>query len=493
MSGGHLRQPLILLLLASSCYAVVKKPITEALYDGSVLHMSAAVSTSDPFIQQITIAPHAKVIINITDVSSSTSFIIAQVHVYQYNVTLSYDEDFPHIMSNRTVFGSNIGLYVKPNSTITQLHLKNRNNRELQAIAVAILYDDKAPVPGGCNMEFDHVIAPYMKVQLHDAVVIVDTQPSSVAFNDKPNCDKNPVEHEMYQMYLSEWDFSPESYFQGIISMLTVRDIMDNGYQVSYQKINSPMRRIYSRYTGIGSVYATVATYNGKSAAYVPTFSYACSPAPDPDSCEILTDTFPKFVCAMCFFIGLAGLVTGHKHFIIDQFVGSLFVGTMIGFMITGDIGYGILIGFGAAMVVCRIPCSSSINVGWFLACIIFFLTPESISILHTNWVFLICFIVTAILISLMIALTGPLISAVINGAIFSSFMVVLPFDYWFGSSLKYILINPIRRATIAEFCDAIILQPTQGKDIFLISLWIILALIRLTNIGRLVNNYVPI
>ncbi|XP_076295481.1 transmembrane 7 superfamily member 3 isoform X2 [Lasioglossum baleicum] len=461
--------------------------------DGSVLHMSGAVSNSDAFIQQMTIAPNAKVTINITDVSSSTSFIIAQVHVYQYNVTLSYDEDFPHIISNRTVYGSNIGLYVKPNSTVTQLYLKNRNNRELQGIAVAIFYDHKAPVPGGCNMEFDHAIAPYTKVQLQDTIVTVDSQPASVPFSEHPNCDKNPVEHEMYQMYLSERDFSPESYFQGIISMLTVSDIMDNGYQVSYRKLTSPMRRIYSRYTGIGSVYATVATYGNKSAAYVPTFSYACSPAQDPDSCEVLTDSFPKFVCALCFFVGLIGLLSGHLVYAIDQFVGFLFVGTMIGHMITGSIGYGSLIGFGAAAVFCRIPYSSSVNVGWFFACLIFFLSPETISILHSNWVFLLSFIVTVILISIVVALTGPIICALITGIIYSSFMIVLPLDYWFGSSLKYILINPTRRATDAQFCDAIILQPTQGKDIFLICLWVILALIRLTNCSRLITSYVPL
>ncbi|XP_076643755.1 transmembrane 7 superfamily member 3 isoform X2 [Halictus rubicundus] len=383
MSGGHLRQPLILLLLAGSCYAVVKNPITQALY---------------------------------------------------------------------------------------------------------------APVPGGCNMEFEHEIAPYTKVQLQDAMVMVDAQPASTPFSNKPNCDKNPVDHKMYQMYLSERDFSAESYFQGIISMLTVDDIVVNGYETSHYKLISPMRRIYSAYTGIGSVYATVATYGDKSAAYVPTFSYACRPVQDPNSCEILTDTFPKVVCALCFFMGLITILSGQTSFIVDQFAGFLFVGTMIGYLITGTIGYGILIGVGTAAMLCWIRLSTSVNVGWFIACILFFLTPESLSILHINWVFLLCFILTVTLCSILVALTGTFISALITGALYSSFMIVLPLDYWFGSSLKYILINPIRRATIAGFSDAIIIQPVQGKDIFLIILWLILALIRLSGCSRLVtNNYIRI
>lgn len=54
----------------------------------------------------------------------------------------------------------------------------------------------------------------------------------------------------------------------------------------------SPMRRVFSAYTGVGSVYVAVATYGDYSAAYVPTFSYACHPIVDPDSCKILRTCF---------------------------------------------------------------------------------------------------------------------------------------------------------------------------------------------------------
>lgn len=54
----------------------------------------------------------------------------------------------------------------------------------------------------------------------------------------------------------------------------------------------SPMRRVFNAYTGVGSVYVAVATYENYSAAYVPAFSYACHPIVDPDSCKILCTCF---------------------------------------------------------------------------------------------------------------------------------------------------------------------------------------------------------
>lgn len=54
------------------------------------------------------------------------------------------------------------------------------------------------------------------------------------------------------------------------------------------------MRRVYSAYPGIGSAYAMIARYGNYSAAYVTTFSYACSPLSDPDSCKHLSEFKPQ-------------------------------------------------------------------------------------------------------------------------------------------------------------------------------------------------------
>lgn len=79
---------------------------------------------------------------NVTNVSSSASFIIFQIHTYQYNVTLSYDKDY--LDSNRSVFGSNVGLFSRLTTNIvTQLYVKNDNVHKVEALLVAIAYHDK--------------------------------------------------------------------------------------------------------------------------------------------------------------------------------------------------------------------------------------------------------------------------------------------------------------------------------------------------------------
>lgn len=93
-------------------------------------------------------------------------------------------------------------------------------------------------------MEFNTEIAPYASVQTLDTMVIVDVQPASVPLNDsaKLTCEKNPVEVEMYQIFLNEQDFSINSYFTAITSMLTVTDIKENGVKVLTGRFSTPIQ-----------------------------------------------------------------------------------------------------------------------------------------------------------------------------------------------------------------------------------------------------------
>lgn len=93
-----------------------------------------------------------------------------------------------------------------------------------------------APIPGGCNMEFDIEVAPYQKLHIENEMIIVDTQPASIlADNISPTfCEINLVQHKMYRLYLPRQDFTPETYFEAIASMLTTQNILQNGDEVSH-------------------------------------------------------------------------------------------------------------------------------------------------------------------------------------------------------------------------------------------------------------------
>lgn len=118
--------------------------------------------------------------------------------------------------------------------------------------------------------------------------------------------------------------------------------------------LTSPqMRRTFSAYPGTGAVYAMISTYRNVSSAYVPSFSYACSPLSNPESCSLLSKWYPrpasnfryhiicyndpfclfldtamsKVICAAIFFVGLFLTFIGHVWFCAEMF----FLGTISG------------------------------------------------------------------------------------------------------------------------------------------------------------------
>ena len=87
----------------------------------------------------------------------------------------------------------------------------------------------------------------------------------------------------------------------------------------------------------------------------------------------------------------------------------------------------------------------------------------DSFTVLESDWIFWTLFIAIGTVSSFAIALLS-IVTPAITCAIFSSYMMVLPIDYYAGSSLKYIIINVIRRATVSDFNQAVINPPTQTK-----------------------------
>lgn len=55
-----------------------------------------------------------------------------------------------------------------------------------------------------------------------------------------------------------------------------------------------------------------------------------------------------------------------------------------------------------------------------------------------------------------------PSYSNVFFSSFVGSYMILLPFDFWLGSNLKYIVINIVRRLTVYEFNIARMDHPFQ-------------------------------
>ncbi|XP_071653455.1 LOW QUALITY PROTEIN: transmembrane 7 superfamily member 3-like [Temnothorax longispinosus] len=209
------------------------KPISLSDSVGLVASLSNH-SENDAFKQRINLAPFNRSKITVTDVPSDIWFIILQIHTFQYNATLSYDKELLGKVSNGSLFGSNIGLYLKTHNATApiQVFLKHDNVNDLDALLVIVTYGQNAPIPGRCNMEFDIEVSPNQKLHTEEyEIVTVDPQPASVLAPDGSpiSCEKSEVQYKLYRLYLLGQNFTPDIYFDAIASMLTTQDIARNG------------------------------------------------------------------------------------------------------------------------------------------------------------------------------------------------------------------------------------------------------------------------
>ncbi|XP_066592792.1 transmembrane 7 superfamily member 3-like [Prorops nasuta] len=462
----------------------------------------------NPFTKRISLEPSNQIVFNIIQVPKDIHFIIAQIHTYNHNVSLSYSKEQIRTNFSDTLHGTNIGLFKNTvQEKSVDLYVTNDNALQVEMLLVVTLYDEFAPIPGGCNMEFETEIAPYQKVTLGNGAIIVDAQPASspLTNQDHNSCQNLSIQYDAYRMYLPEGDWSIDTYFNSIKKMLVFDDVINNAQKISASTLYSPMRRIYSAYFETGSVYVMIATQNKYSSLYVSTVSYGCDPL-NLETCKLINSSFAQFLCVMTFLLGLFAVAYGHKIFKLDMFVTIYFVGAIAGYIIAAasgntshsarigtGIGVGLLFGFSSLIMWhCKIHwalhnLTIRLSFGLLIASIFYYCAPDSAAAIQTNWSFWFIYFVI-IIVTLMIThcfciwtvhQTCQIVVRTITCAIYGSFMIILSLDYWIGGNLKYIVINLIRRACEPGFNYAIIRPPHQSKDICLIILWIFLAVWR--------------
>ncbi|XP_066998733.1 transmembrane 7 superfamily member 3 isoform X3 [Anabrus simplex] len=358
----------------------------------------------------------------------------------------------------------------------------------------------KAPLPGGCNMEFSVETAPYLQLRLSRSLITVDAQLASLPSLSLACDDYSSLIHlEIYHMYLPERDFTPESYYDAIRKMSTVDSIRSNGKLVAAPERGSTLRRTFSAYPGTGSVYGVIAVSGYSASAYVPAFTYACGSKyiPDEDMCEILTAPFSKLLCAMIFFCGLLMCFFGHRFFKTEMFLLGFIAAANVAYMIIASynpdfneptldvfsffsgLGFGLLwlgfwLCFGIPILTVLL---ATLTLGYILASVAMFAGLGDYALLQWDinyWTAFIC-----IMISICVIFSPLMHKAnILCCAILGAFAIVAPIDHYIGSNLKFIVVNTMRRATVPEFSSAIIDPPFQWKDCLLSVSWILMSII---------------
>ncbi|XP_043268733.1 transmembrane 7 superfamily member 3-like [Venturia canescens] len=444
-----------------------------------------------------TLDPEVENSIALTDIPELLSFAILQVHGHERNLSISYNDSTKCNGTRCTLYGANLGLvaFFGQNSTASFVVI-NREDKPISALFSVVAYDRNAPMPGGCNMEFDFEVSPFQKLQFTDATVTLEAQPASAPRGIGPLCESPSVKLRRYRMFLPEREFKQETYFSGIQKMTTVQSILENGEEILPALDASSVRRVFSAYPGTGSIYAMIATYGNHSSAYVPAVSYACSPLSSPSSCGNLNTKTAQALCAIVLIVGLIVAFIGHKCLGFEVvFLGAISGGiisfavlTAIGYFQTSTIlgivmGVSFLSGIGWLVLSCwmGMPCLatflSSLTLGFFVASTVYFGLADDTSLFESDLNFWLIYVGITLLVPIVLGLL-PFVSNVVCCAILGSYTIILPIDYYAGSNLKYIVINTIRRATVPEFNAAVIRPPYQSTDKTLVAFIIIIALV---------------
>ncbi|KAF4531653.1 hypothetical protein B566_EDAN006584 [Ephemera danica] len=469
--------------------------------NGEIITLPLSGVFSDDLFEEIKIIPAlSSVTIRATNIPIKSKYVIFQVHSFQYNISLLYDEI---ISKNNHVNGTNVGLVrVLTGSGITQVFLKNYNLNTNVTVLIAVqAYNANDPIPGGCNMEFAVEVAPYLEVQYTTSLVKMKSQ---LASPPAPlTCSSTGLlEYEVYHLFLLERDFESPAYFKGLRSMLTVDRIKANGRKVP-QPLGLPdIQRVFSAYPGTGSVFAVIVNFKSftsntvTAAAYVPSLTYACSTSYWTDTCEVLTSTFSKLLCAIVFFLGIFLCFVGHIFFKTEMFVFGFLSGGLVSYVLVampGNFDYGahliisVVIGiiFGGFWLCLwwfyAIPALStvlvSLTLGYLVASITFFAGAGDFEIFQSDMNYWSAFLSVIVVVPLLVVLAAH-IANMIACSILGSYAIIAPIDHYIGSNLKYILINTIRRATNKEFRTAVIDPPFQVRDLSLTVGWLVLAIL---------------
>ncbi|KAK9497232.1 hypothetical protein O3M35_004590 [Rhynocoris fuscipes] len=454
-------------------------------YDGDLIEISLSnyTNASIPKFQKIIISNNSNIAIKIDNIPAFINFIVLQLHTYNYEVSLKYDGI---ITDANIVNGRNIGLVnFKSKSGVIKNYVENTNNHSVTSMIAVVGYGPNSPIPGGCSMEGQTKIAPYLNIDYNDTVISVFGGPSALQSNITVCDATNGIKHEFYHIFLPEWDFSEETYFANLVKMMSLDGLLKNSFLASESASGPLMMRKFSSYPGIGRAFTVVAkTSDGGYSIYVPAFTYSCNTEFNTDECALKMSTFVKIEIAFLAFLGIFICYNGHRYFMLNLFIMGTIFGTVVSYILlvrnfTNDIDYvmfatsiGIVFGiiWTAIWWFIQKPILSIFipifNACFLITCFLFPFPDYGIfAIFNVNfWVTF--FSITLVLVFL--AITRPHSSSILSSSLVGAYMVIASLAVFVGSTVPYIFINVIRRATIDGFNDADILVPYQVPDVML-------------------------
>jgi len=451
----------------------------------------------------VQLPPHTILTIVVEGVEPYHRFVLMQAHTQELVVELSLEPDFT---STTHAVGTNIGVVGKIDYLMTsRFYLLNKWATPVNVLLLAKTGDRNDPIPGGCHSQAD--IVPYLAVDWNGPYFSTVFQQAGSNMSAWPSCEisSRSLQYTVYTFYLPEGDYGEEVYFDALSLMSDINRIAAVGDAVEIVERFTKNKSSFVGYPDVGVVVAVVVsdvTDNGRTYAYVPTVVYPCSRT----SLQQCPKPMSPYEIGLCIFLLCTGLflvLTGHRFFKCEMFLfgalaGSIMIYIVLGTGPTMDIYYTefyLSLGVGALCagitwfllwVLIGSPVFSvvlpTLTAGFILSSVLYFLhpfyLPEVLSPLveYSINLWLLFAIFTLLVAVLGVYFTHKLniISCVATG----SFLFVYGVGRLSMTSVPYVILNVLYRATVPEFETVNIIPPLQMREMILLVSWVMLILI---------------
>ncbi|KAK3591855.1 hypothetical protein CHS0354_005055 [Potamilus streckersoni] len=277
------------------------------------------------------------ILLLLRNISSSTAYLICQIHTQFQNLTLSltpYHDQSQYVTGHG---GMGVVTVLTPDQTEVTWHLFSNQSNSVRALVYVTPLTAYDPLPGGCNIEYDLENDPELHLQSSTPLTSnVLFQWANVGFSrsdSPPNCEFSvpqiTLEYSVYVRFISGNDFSEDAYIDAVQSMITVGNLKDHGFylQTVDFNINSKSFLTMASYDNQGAVYNVMVIQTNKTtgrktaAAYIPRVFYTCNlQSTGNDKCG-KRDVAAVILATLGGIIGVFLCFLGHRFFKIENFI----------------------------------------------------------------------------------------------------------------------------------------------------------------------------
>uniref|UniRef100_A0A8C4N479 Transmembrane 7 superfamily member 3 n=1 Tax=Eptatretus burgeri TaxID=7764 RepID=A0A8C4N479_EPTBU len=450
-----------------TCFALLSTPVSPDFHrpaqnvTGSTLHLPTGRFS-------LLAVPANRTLKVSVPLSSSISALVIQAHSTDAVLTASLTADF----SQGNVYqGASVGLVLKPVVLSQMISWYLQADRATQALVAALPYSAEAPVPGGCNLEFDLETDPNLHIAFEENVVKLEFAPANVGwpwFVAEPPCDVGTgagthwrLEYDFFCLVLPP-SFENSVEWHQFARMAMPGSTLRFGSKVTTLPSSSLPRVLITTAPHLSIIFTLVVhdPLMRTTASYVPILVPGCS------SCgsSIL-------VILLCVIIGTLGLILCFLgHYLYHLAALAMGLGTA---MLAGCIALFVWWRFGSVLLCSLIL---SLLFGVQIALIIFATPLGNLAVFKSDFNFWMCF-VCVVLFGPLLSLPCLKMSAVVACAVIGAEMVVLAIAWFVPCALPYLLIIVPRRAAHPSTALAINAIPLQPYDFLLVALWLLLAI----------------